>query len=613
MRNFSQAKRLRENKKHRLCLAIFPLLGCLAALLNPAPSVVLGKPSLGTGSAGLHLGMAHKGLGPEGKVPGWAKERSIHFIPGHGSSHFKQEKVHTELGRRCSPESCPSVPLEYRGGLVQHFPHVYVIFWGANWSTYWLQRETVQAMYDGLSGSPWQGTLTQYFDKAGLISPGVTRTYYIDSSVSAPSQVTDEKIEQEVIAARNANGWPADPDDQFAVVTAPGSTYDSSFASGGFCAYHTFHASKANVSYTFVPYVGDQPFYDYCSGYDVHHNATYVTSMLASHEYAESATDPNPGNPGWLDSEGYEVADICASGVDELPIGNPAYVQGLWDNYKNQCSDGDSGPYPRSWHSGDNLGGSITSDPDVSSWGDNRLDVFAKGATNSLMHKYWINGVGWSGWENLGGSLASGPAAVSWGPGRIDVVARATDNSVTHWYWNGSWHSDNLGGSITSDPDIASWGENRLDVFAKGSTNTLMHKYWNYGSWSGWEDMGGSLTSGPGAVSWGLNRIDVVARATDNSVTHWYWNGSWHSDNLGGNITSDPDMAAWGENRLDVFAKGTGNTLWHKYWNYGSWSGWENMGGSLLASGPGAVSWGLNRIDVFARSLDNSVSHWWWG
>jgi hypothetical protein len=176
------------------------------------------------------------------------------------------------------------------------------------------------------------------------------------------------------------------------------------------------------------------------------------------------------------------------------------------------------------WHI-DNLGGGITADPDISSWGPGRLDVFARGAGNALYHKSYASATGWSIWENLGGILTSGPGAVSWGTNRIDVVARATDNTVSHWAWDGSsWHIDNLGGNVTSDPDISSSGPGNLDIFSRDTANSLVHKtYSALGGWSGWSGLGGMQASGPGAVSWSSSRTDVVTRAPDNSVSHWAW------------------------------------------------------------------------------------------
>ena len=80
------------------------------------------------------------------------------------------------------------------------------------------------------------------------------------------------------------------------------------------------------------------------------------------------------------------------------------------------------------------LGQNIQDAPAIASWGNNRLDVFARGLDDSLLHIYW-DGFTWSNWENLGGQIYSSPAAVSWGPGRIDVFARGKIGNLIHiWY-----------------------------------------------------------------------------------------------------------------------------------------------------------------------------------
>ena len=266
------------------------------------------------------------------------------------------------------------------------------------------------------------------------------------------------------------------------------------------------------------------------------------------------------------------------------------------------------------WYS-DNLGGYILDDPDISSWGNGRLDVFALGADGKTMFHKWYSGGAWSGWETRTTGYSSGPGAVSWGNNRIDVVGRATNGSVAHEYWDGSWHKDNLGGYILDDPDISSWGYGRLDVFALGADGkTLFHKWFTAAEgWSGWETRTTGYTSSPSAVSWGNGRIDVVGRATNGSVAHEYWDGSWHKDNLGGYTLSAPDISSWGNGRLDVFALGAdGKTMFHKWFTAAEgWSDWEPRG-SGYASGPGAVSWGYNRIDVIGRATNGSIKHEFW-
>jgi hypothetical protein len=349
----------------------------------------------------------------------------------------------------------------------------------------------------------------------------------------------------------------------------------------------------------------------------------------------------NTGYPTITDPQNVRVLaiDTNGDGIDELGFlrYNPASGKAHLDAYTGSCYTGllgysDSGypavsdpentqalainltydPAPGGWYE-DSLGGSITEDPDVSSWGANRLDVFGRASDGSYRHKWW-GGSTWSGWETLGspGMIVSGVGSVGISGNRVDAVGRTSTNSVVDMWWNGSaWLTENFGGNITGDPDFSSANGANYDIWARGASGMLEHRYWTGANWSPWESTGLAIASSPGAVSWGTGRLDVVARASDNSVLHFWWNGSkWITENMGGNIQGTPDIASWASGRLDIFARGADNTLMHKYYN-GTWSAWESLGG-LLASSPGAVSWGPNRIDVVARASDNTVSHWYW-
>jgi YD repeat-containing protein len=245
--------------------------------------------------------------------------------------------------------------------------------------------------------------------------------------------------------------------------------------------------------------------------------------------------------------------------------------------------------------------------PAVSSWGANRLDLFARGTGNAIMHKYW-NGTAWSStWENLGGSWTSDAAAVSWGSNRIDLFARGQDNALWHKLWDGSWHDwESLGGTLTSAPAVSSWGTNRLDVFVRSTGNAVYQKTFN-GSWGGWVSIGGNVASEPAATSWGSNRIDVFARGNDNTLQHASFNGAWSAwESLGGSMASAPDVASWGANRLDAFYRGTDDTLSHKYFN-GSWHTPESLGGALSTAPGVAATPGTTRLDVLAQGTDTTL------
>jgi len=301
------------------------------------------------GSAPVLAASSNKGLPPGAVVPAWAAGNDIHFFASRNASSVlssrRSESIIPDLGRRCETGYCPEPPLLYHGGKgVQHSPAVHLIFWGSNWTKApgaELKTQLLK-MYEGLSGSAWQGILAQYFDATGRVSSTVTVTSYVDAGVGAPTSVNSAKIKEEVASAVKAASWTREFSSQFVVIPAPGSTYESSFDTG-FCGYHGVDGSGS--SYTFYPYIGEEPFRHGCIGFDPHENADNVTSMVASHEYAESATDPQVEpfpNAEWYTSNEYEIGDICASGDSELP--NGAWVQGLWDDHQSACSLSDSAP-----------------------------------------------------------------------------------------------------------------------------------------------------------------------------------------------------------------------------------------------------------------------------
>ena len=263
-----------------------------------------------------------------------------------------------------------------------------------------------------------------------------------------------------------------------------------------------------------------------------------------------------------------------------------------------------------SWSS---LGGALTAGPDAASWGAGRLDVFARGASNDLVHASSTRG-SWSPIESLGGAITADPTAVSWGSNRIDVFARGQDNGLWHKWWNGSswsgWYP--LGGVLSSGADAASWGSGRLDIFARGQDNALWHIAWTGTGWSQWQSLGGRLTSDPAAVSWGGGRIDVFARGQDNALWHiWFSAGSWSGwYSLGGTLTSGPDASSCGPGHLDVFALGASSTLYQVGWTGSAWTGWTAQGTNTWASDPGAVCQpGAVTADVFERGTDNALWH----
>jgi hypothetical protein len=76
--------------------------------------------------------------------------------------------------------------------------------------------------------------------------------------------------------------------------------------------------------------------------------------------------------------------------------------------------------------------------------------------------------------------------------------------------------------------------------------------------------------AGPAAhcVSWEPDRLDCFSRAPGRNFVHRWRNGeTWSGwENLGGTISGIGSCTSWGENRIDCFAVGSGS-LWHRWWN----------------------------------------------
>jgi hypothetical protein len=260
--------------------------------------------------------------------------------------------------------------------------------------------------------------------------------------------------------------------------------------------------------------------------------------------------------------------------------------------------------------------------PSASSW-PGRVDLYWRGATGAVMHKWYPYGPDWSWDQNLGGTSTSAPGALSRGIGCLDVYWRGTDFHLKHkWYPFGpdwSWEQD-LGGVLLSAPAAAIGPNGRMDVFWRGLDNSLRQRWYPAGSdWSGEVNFdniisGIVLASAPAAVWRSDGILDVFWRGTDRRLKHiWYhYNGSWSQvEDLGGDVDSDPAAAYRADGVLDVFWKSPDGRLKHRWYSYGSgWSGVLDLGGGL-ATGPTASSRGVGQLDVFWRATDGRLKHIW--
>jgi serine protease len=238
-------------------------------------------------------------------------------------------------------------------GAVTPTPAVFLVFWGSQWSNDPAQAASaLQGLFGNLYGASdtWGTIMDQYCEgmPTGTVTcvPGATyvqhptttllRGVWFDSASLAPSKATANQIAGEAVNAaahfKNTTQTP-NLNAQY-VIASPSGTHPDNFPHG-FCAWHSSTASLyGNIAYTNLPYVPDLA-------------PTACTTIAsprvidgyestATHEYAETVTDPFPSN-GWMKG-GAEIGDLCENVDAYLTINNATFdVQALWSNATSGC------------------------------------------------------------------------------------------------------------------------------------------------------------------------------------------------------------------------------------------------------------------------------------
>jgi len=214
------------------------------------------------------------------------------------------------------------------------------------------------------------------------------------------------------------------------------------------------------------------------------------------------------------------------------------------------------------------LGGTgFSFSPAATSWGRGRLDLFAvTGGTSDIYHRYSSDyGAHWSLSRPLprpsGSQVNSSPAAASWGDGRIDVFARTSDGNIRQLtFESGAWRSEwvNIGGTgiVASVPadviDADAPAAGQLHVVALGPGGAVWERRFADAAWGPWLSLGGSCVSAPSLTTTSYRADALVSElpATEKIYCHWTdgrvysrrYNGSssspWAQDVAGANLSA---------------------------------------------------------------------------
>jgi sugar lactone lactonase YvrE len=272
----------------------------------------------------------------------------------------------TGSGEVREEEPSPENPLRYNGGYVQHQSHIYIIFWGKNWTERAGTKEKMIGLYQWINGSPFAAALSQYFDYGGPITGSVNVAASYTDTREDPQNVTEAAVKSEVAYSIEHQAWPTpNYENQYVVFTSPKAT----LAKGeeGYCGYHDWWGEGykgASLALTYIPWSDPQGCWEGGAT-----EAWQGLQITASHEWAEAATDPiiygaygGWNNTHWVPcptgykcsetiypqifpvcaeyscAQGEEVADMCYGTEYE---GTGIFLNRVWDDYLAKATGAD--------------------------------------------------------------------------------------------------------------------------------------------------------------------------------------------------------------------------------------------------------------------------------
>jgi hypothetical protein len=271
--------------------------------------------------------------------------------------------------------------LQYKGGVVQHDPTFYAVWWLPSGSHFETLRNGLDSSYESLmkrflgdaTSTNLSNLLEQYYDGSGNIQPGSTfggdwtDTTPYPHSGSSSDPIFQSDIEASVQRALDANpSWKTGDNAEVFVFTASG--INSCFYQGGdctppvnptaaksYCAFHSYFSSNRGYAiYANMPLDqsmradlgGGNAVGCYFDGFPNDDSTADSEFSALSHELIETITDPYP-NTGWVDSNDDEIGDKCAYNFGtgyyfegaNVSVGGDLYrIQQEWSNVNSGCA-----------------------------------------------------------------------------------------------------------------------------------------------------------------------------------------------------------------------------------------------------------------------------------
>lgn len=254
-------------------------------------------------------------------------------IPGQGNSQHEplMGGIHWARGEKATLHRNSSPNLLYHGGQVMHGTFVQPIYWGPSWSNPSFVGDKMtglQSFYEGIGGSNYADTTTEYTDASGRVTTGVTfGDAHVDLSTAPSSGNNTGPFLAEVC---RLTGNTAVSDGYYPVYV------DTPRGSSRFCAWHSAGRcpNGTTVQFAFFYNMDGDPGCDPQDSSGLHSEGLGALANTSGHELSEMLTDPHLN--AWYDASGQENADKCAwtFGTPLLMFLNSTEwkIQGNWSN-----------------------------------------------------------------------------------------------------------------------------------------------------------------------------------------------------------------------------------------------------------------------------------------
>ena len=233
------------------------------------------------------------------------------------------------------------------------------------------------------------------------------------------------------------------------------------------------------------------------------------------------------------------------------------------------------------------LGGRTRGVPAVVERTASTQEIFVRGEDDGLYTKTLRADGTYSAWGASGTTITSRPAAAT-RDGRVDVVARSARGTLIHRSSTsaGTWSAwESLGGTLLPEaaPALAWTRSGRLDAFAVGTDNQVVRRSMSAkGTWGSWQRLGGLTSSDLSATASSQDGVTVARRrasgrtyvATVGSTSV----GPWTRVSTG--LASAPAIvAAPGSSTTQLFGVGAdGKLSVRTRTGTQAWSDWKLLG-----------------------------------